>query len=211
MTQRDDILRDARSALHRSAGQAPGEPPVLRWNVPAVDQEERIRRFSEAVEKLAGKAHRVVSAADACACVSAILGGGTAVASHAPILHACGITALPGVRTAPDAEAPLRSLCAAADMGITGADYALAETGTLVLLSCAEEARMISLLPPVHLAVVAHDRILMNLDELFRILPHPDRQASSMVLITGSSRTADIEQILIRRVHGPGDLHALIL
>jgi L-lactate dehydrogenase complex protein LldG len=211
MTRRDDILRDVRTALHRSAGEAPGEAPEVRWDVPAADLEERIRRFSEAVEKLAGTVHRAASAADASACVSAILGSGSAVASHAPILHACGITALPGVRIAPDAEAPLRSLCAAADLGITGADYALAETGTLVLLSSAEEARMISLLPPVHLAVVARDRILTNLDELFRILPHPDRQASSMVLITGPSRTADIEQILIRRVHGPGDLHALIL
>jgi len=211
MTQRDDIFRNARTALQRAAGQPPGEAPEVRRYVPAADPEERIRRFSEALEKLAGRAHRVSSAAEARACVSATLGGGTAVASRAPILRACGITALPGVRTAPDAEAPLRSLCAAADLGITGADYALAETGTLVLLSTAEEARMISLLPPVHLAVVASDRILMNLDELFHLLPNPDLQTSSMVLITGPSRTADIEQILIRRVHGPGDLHAVIL
>ncbi len=209
--QRDDILREVRTALHRTAGTPPCEAPSVRSDVPRVEQEDRIRRFCEAVEKLAGKAHRAASGADACAYVTAILGGGTAVASNAPILSACGITALPGVRTGLKAEEPLRSLCAAADLGITGADYALADTGTLVLLSSAEEARMISLLPPVHLAVLSRDRILTNLDELFSILPRPDQKTSSMVLITGPSRTADIEQILIRRVHGPGDLHTLIL
>lgn len=209
--RRDDILGDVRSALQRSAGQAPAEAPAVRSEVPSVDQEERIRRFCEAVEKLAGRAQPVASGADAGAYVSALLGSGTAVASNAPILSACGITALPGVRTGLNAEQPLRTLCAAADLGITGADYALADTGSLVMLSSIEQARMISLLPPVHLAVISRDRILTNLDELFRVVPRPDQLTSSMVLITGPSRTADIEQILIRRVHGPGDLHVLIL
>jgi L-lactate dehydrogenase complex protein LldG len=211
MTPRDDILRDVRTALRRTAGQAAGSPPPVRSLVPALDREERIRRFCEAVAALDGTTHRAASGADACAYVSALLGGGAAVASNAPILGTCGITALPGVHAGSDAENLLRSQCAAADLGITGAYYALAETGSLVMLSSAEETRMISLLPPVHLAVVARDQILMNLDELLRILPNPDQLTSSMILITGPSRTADIEQILIRRVHGPGDLHVLIL
>ncbi len=209
--RRDDILKDVRAALQRSAGQPPGEVPAVRSVVPAVDPEERIRIFCEALEKLAGKPQRVASESDACNYVSALLGSGSAVASNAPILTACGITALPGVRTGPKEEQSLRALCAAADLGITGADYALADTGSLVLLSSVEEARMISLLPPVHLAVLARDRILANLDELFRVVSRPDLLSSSMLLITGPSRTADIEQILIRRVHGPGDLHVLIL
>lgn len=208
---REDILGDIRAGLRRTVGQAPGEAPSARLEVPVVDLEQRIRHFCAAVEKLAGKVHCAGSRADACAYVTVLLGAGTAVASQAPILEACGISGLPGVRTGPVEEAPLRKLCAAADLGITGADYALADTGSLVLLSSAEEARMISLLPPVHLAVVSRDRILTNLDELFRVLPHPEASASSMLLITGASRTADIEQILIRRVHGPGDLHILIL
>ncbi len=79
----------------------------------------------------------------------------------------------------------------------------LADTGTLVMLSSAEEARMISLLPPLHLAVVPRDRILTGLDGLFTVLPNPGDKTSSMVLITGPSRTTDIEMILIRGVHGP--------
>ncbi len=96
-------------------------------------------------------------------------------------------------------------------MGVTSADYCLADTGTLVMLSSREEARLISLLPPIHIAVVLRERILSGLDELFTVLSQPAEQSSSMVLITGPSRTADIEQILVRGVHGPGEIHVVIV
>ena len=95
--------------------------------------------------------------------------------------------------------------------GITSATYALADTGTLVLLASAAEARMISLLPPIHIAVVPSSRMLSSLDELLTILPCAAEQTSSMVLITGPSRTGDIEQILVRGVHGPGDIHVILV
>ena len=55
------------------------------------------------------------------------------------------------------------------------------------------------------------ERILTGLDELFTILPRPADQTSSMVLITGPSRTADIEQILVRGVHGPGQISVIVV
>ena len=79
------------------------------------------------------------------------------------------------------------------------------------MLASPQEARLISLLPPVHVAVVPAERILSGLDELFTVLPHPAVQSSSMVLITGPSRTADIEQILVRGVHGPGEIHVVVV
>jgi L-lactate dehydrogenase complex protein LldG len=79
------------------------------------------------------------------------------------------------------------------------------------MLSSAEEARMISLLPPVHIAVVHKSKLLSGLDELFTALPEPAERTSSMVLITGPSRTADIEQILVRGVHGPGEMHVVLV
>jgi L-lactate dehydrogenase complex protein LldG len=208
---RDKVLHKVRTALGRSAGQAPGEAPPVRLRIPQVEADARIASMCAQVEALAGKTHRALTPEGACACVAAIIGGRTAVASNAPYLQTCGITALVGVRAGITDRAELRALCATADFGITSADYALADTGSLVILSSPAEARLISLLPPAHIAVLPRERILTGLDELFSILPNPAEQSSSMVLITGSSRTADIEQFLVRGVHGPGTIHVVVV
>jgi len=208
---RESILQKVRTSLQRSAGHPPGEIPAIRLYKSEADPEGRILQFCKAVDALAGQAYCAASNADACAYISSLLGGRSSIASNAPFLRECGIAALAGVQTGLAVEEEVRRLCAAADFGITGADYALADTGTLVMLASGKEARMISLLPPVHIAVIPKDRILPSLDDLFLLVPRPDQTTSSMVLITGPSRTADIEQILIRGVHGPGELHVVII
>jgi L-lactate dehydrogenase complex protein LldG len=70
---------------------------------------------------------------------------------------------------------------------------------------------MISLVPPAHIALIPRECILTGLDELVTLVPLPADRTSSMVLITGPSRTADIEQILLRGVHGPGEIHVVIV
>ena len=208
---RENVLHKVRTALGRSAGQPAAPVPPVRLRVPEMDVASRIARFSEALDALAGKAYRASSVDDARAYVAALVEGKTAVASNSPYLAECGITALAGVRTGFTAEPELRQLCATADFGITSADYALADTGTLVLLSSPREARMISLVPPAHIALIQRECILTGLDELVTLLPLPADRTSSMVLITGPSRTADIEQILLRGVHGPGEIHVVIV
>jgi L-lactate dehydrogenase complex protein LldG len=211
LMSRDAILHRVRTALGRGAGQAIPEAPPVRIRVPEIGAEARIASMLARVEALAGEAVRVDTPADARAWVAAAIEGQQAVASNAPFLAECGISELPGVRCGLTAESELRRLCAATDVGITSADYALADTGTLVMLSSPHEARLISLLPPAHIAVVPSGRILSGLDELFATVPLPAEQTSSMVLITGPSRTADIEQILVRGVHGPGKLAVVVV
>jgi L-lactate dehydrogenase complex protein LldG len=167
--------------------------------------------FLRAIEALAGRTLRAHSAEDARQYAEKLVAGRQAVASNCPILREYGVAALTGVQTGFADEASLRQACADAHVGITSADYALADTGTIVLLSSASEARMISLLPLVHLAVVPASHILTGLDELLTILPDPGEQTSSMVLITGPSRTADIELTLVRGVHGPGEIHVVVV
>jgi L-lactate utilization protein LutC len=208
---RDYILHKVRTALGRSAGQMPTETPAARIKIPEMDLESRIRTFFSCIEKLSGKTYRAASPEDARAYVAQLVEGKTAVASNAPLLAECAITGISGVSTGFRNEPELRDACSTAEFGITSADYALADTGTLVMLSSAEEARMISLLPPVHIAIVGISRLLTGLDELFTTLPEPAERTSSMVLITGPSRTADIEQILIRGVHGPGEIHVVLI
>jgi len=204
---RDSILHRIRTAVGRSAGQPPSDPPPVRIRVPRVPLEARIASTIARVEALAGKALRT---SDPLGYVAQAIAGKSAVASNAPFLAECGITTLPGVRSGITDHEELRELCAVADIGITSADYVLADTGSLVMLSSQREARLISLLPPAHLAVVRRESILTGLDELLSILPTPAAVTSSMVLITGPSRTADIEQILVRGVHGPGHITVVI-
>jgi L-lactate dehydrogenase complex protein LldG len=176
-----------------------------------MDGELYAQTFVQRFEQLAGKAFIVLDAAAVVPQIASLLVGKRVVASNAPFLETCGITRLPQVQSRFTDRDALRDACAAADIGITSADYALAETGTLVMLSSQQEARLVSLLPPVHVAIIPRSRILANLDELLSLLPKPAEQTSSMVLITGPSRTADIEQILVRGVHGPGEIYAVIV
>jgi L-lactate dehydrogenase complex protein LldG len=208
---KDYVLHKVRTALARSAGQPTSPAPPVRLRVPEVSVSTRIESLVNRVAALAGKTYLAQTPAAACAYVTDRVTGKTAVASNAPLLRECGITDLPSVRSGLFKRDQLRDVCASADFGITSADYALADTGSLVMLSSPAEARLISLLPPVHIAVVSRERILTGLDELLTILPYPAEQTSSMVLITGPSRTADIEQILVRGVHGPGEIHVIVV
>jgi len=208
---RENILHRVRTGLGRGAGLAISEPPAVRLRVPQVDVETRIATMLRRVEALAGKTHRAPTMEDARAFVEAALAGRGAVASNAPYLAECGIPSLAGVKSGIHDREELRAICATIGVGITSANYALADTGSLVMLSSAAEARMISLLPPAHIAILPADRILTGLDELFTVLPHPAEITSSMVLITGPSRTGDIEQILVRGVHGPGELTVVVV
>jgi len=105
---------------------------------------------------------------------------------------------------------------ALADIGVSGVDYALADTGPLVLLARKGEARSISLLPPVHIAVIKPEQVLSGLGDLFPLL-RGDAEAegrglsSAITFITGPSRTADIELTLVVGVHGPQQLHVVLL
>jgi len=206
---REAVLHKVRTALGRAPGQSPGEPPAVRIRILKIGIEQRIQQFREAIEKLNGKAYQADSKLDARAYAERLLAGKRGVASSAPFLMECGIPSISGVVSGLTDRLALREACATCDIGITSADYALADTGTLVMLSSAEEARMISLLPPCHLAVVPRERLLTGLDELLDLLPVPSDRSSSMVLVTGPSRTADIEQILVRGVHGPGEIHVV--
>jgi L-lactate dehydrogenase complex protein LldG len=95
-----------------------------------------------------------------------------------------------------------------ADVGITGVAAAVAETGSLVCTSGPQQWRGLSLIPPVHVAIVRADQIVPDLlDVLATANPDPP---AALTLISGPSKTADIEGILITGVHGPGHVHVVV-
>jgi L-lactate dehydrogenase complex protein LldG len=93
--------------------------------------------------------------------------------------------------------------------GVSTALYGLAETGSVVLAASPEEPRARSLLPDVHVTLLHEDRILLGLDELFAALG--GNLPSALAIVTGPSRSADIEQKLAVGVHGPGEVHVVLL
>jgi len=93
--------------------------------------------------------------------------------------------------------------------GVSTALYGLADTGSVVLAASPQEPRRNSLLPDVHVTLLLEDRILPGLDELFAVLGAD--LPSSLAIVTGPSRSADIEQKLAVGVHGPREVHVVLI
>jgi L-lactate dehydrogenase complex protein LldG len=96
------------------------------------------------------------------------------------------------------------------DVGITTAQAAIAETGTLVLDSAGEHHRLVSLVPPVHIAIVDAATIYATLGETLTMLQSGKELSPAITFITGPSRTGDIELTLTIGVHGPQELYVII-
>jgi len=111
----------------------------------------------------------------------------------------------------------LREAFIRADLGISGANIAIASTGSLVIVTNEGNADLTTTLPPVHVAVVGIEKIVPTLGDATRILEVLARNATGQKfstyvgMITGPSRTADIELTLTTGVHGPKEVHVVLL
>lgn len=233
MTTRDEMLARVRNALGRSNSSsnfAPLPPLDLSGVMPALTPEEYQSRFEAEFDKVGGVAHTVKSPQELMEVLQQILEtteSPSVALSGNPLLKELGLasrlTALQKMQvtswcsTADGASVPAFNQASfAAAAGITGVDFALAETGTLVLTSATERVQVASLAPPTHIALYRRSQLVGSLDEALARLPISTSQTSpsagrSVVLITGTSRTADIEQILVRGVHGPRAIHAILV
>jgi len=100
---------------------------------------------------------------------------------------------------------------AAAAVGLTWADGAMAATGTIMELAAPAKGRLVSLLPPVHVAVVAADTVVADRGVAFRRLAEREEGFTCAAFITGPSRTADIQNDMTIGVHGPGRTVAVLV
>ena len=97
------------------------------------------------------------------------------------------------------------------EAGITSAAGAIAETGALILWPSQKEPRLMSIVPPIHIAVLKADTIHNTLSEVMQKENWPAKMPTNVVLVSGPSKTADIEMTLAFGVHGPKELIVLIL
>ncbi|HWG85007.1 MAG TPA: LUD domain-containing protein [Deinococcales bacterium] len=200
---RERFLARVRQALGRDPrAPVPGPPPAPARS-PALPAAELAQRFALSLEATLGKAHPVAGPGEARDVLRALLAGagGYARTAH-PVLDELGLDDLAGeldVPALPPSEA---------EWAVSGCEYAVAATGTVVL--SAEFGRAVTLLPPKHLVVVRAGQVLPDLNDLYlELAARPLPGAWGMH--SGPSRSADIEQTMALGVHGPGVVHALIL
>ena len=153
--------------------------------------------FKENVESVAGHCVITTDVADVLRQIIADLGAQRVAVSDAPELVGFGV--VPGASELFDFE-----------VGITTAQAAIAETGTIVLDSSRERNRLVSVVPPVHIAIVAASRIYATLADVLAMLQSGKELSPAITFITGPSRTADIELTLTIGVHGPQELYVII-
>lgn len=115
------------------------------------------------------------------------------------------------------ARRELRQAFIDADIGISGANIAIAETGGIVIVANEGNDRLVTTLPPVHIAVVGYEKLVPSLDDAAAILKvlsksgTGQKQTAYVSFITGPSRTADIEKTLTLGAHGPKELHIIFV
>lgn len=212
MSSREQILGRLRQRK-RLPFPASESPQTHRPVVPLSDQSPAAlqARFIEEAQKAGCLVHEAGSPEAAIAAILAIVGEDTAVSAwdldHIP---------LPGLAEALDAANISRvAQDGGVRVGLTGVDAALAATGSVVVVSGNGRFRAASLLPPIHIAVVAAGQIVPDLESWWAAEKaaglEQTRRHSNIVVITGPSRTADIAMQLVMGMHGPHTLHFLLL
>jgi L-lactate dehydrogenase complex protein LldG len=188
------------------------QPPVPEHDqlgLPPVAPDGLSGLFAENISAVGGRVRVVGDLSGAMEAVQAViddLGPKRIAVSDSPLLD----RVLDGLQT--DAEI-LRKASAGelftCDVGITGAQFAIAETGTLVLESEEEFARLTSLVPDVHVCVVDGHRLRETMAEILDEMSQ--KLSPAVTFITGPSRTSDIELTVAIGVHGPRELYVIIV
>ena len=140
--------------------------------------------------------------------VSADPGGARAVWADGPFLAGADRVTLARELPGVDFEVT-RAAAAAAKVGITDADWMVAQTGTLATAADRVAGRLAAMLPAIHVALVPGDRLVPDLAALLQRLSPAN--ARYLALVTGPSRTADIERVLTIGVHGPARLVVVVV
>lgn len=104
-----------------------------------------------------------------------------------------------------------REAAAGADIGLSTAECAIAETGSLVLTSGPGRGRSVTLLPPTYVAVIAVDQILSTVPEAIEKYAGDGGVPANVCFHTGPSRSGDIEMTLVTGMHGPGDVRVILV
>lgn len=196
----------ARLAAAQRTALIPTSPVVSPRTVAGHAAAECLERFRLELQLLGVECHIEASAEAVRSRVRELMQGKRSLAWDAAHLPYDVASVLQGAMSG----AASKDAQAQTEVGVTGCLAAIAETGSLALVSGPGRSRSVSLLPPVHLAVVRRDLLVFSMGEFFRMHARTLDNAASCTFVTGPSRTADIELTLTLGVHGPGKLVVVV-
>ncbi len=217
---REEILRKLRAAPQKEPAPRPAVPSLneLSW-----DEEEMIRRFTEHLTEQTGSVYHVkdyAAAADKLAEIVVAEQITKVIVSTDDVVTSMDLPSwgwTHGVevlqpRAFEDRYAFKHAVFEEAQAGITGADYAIAETGTLVLVHDKNQPRLISLAPATHIAIVPVERLRPVYESATdRIFGDESRPPGQVTFTTGPSMTADIQGVQFKGMHGPKKIFVILV
>lgn len=219
---RTAILQSIRQHLAESVVHNTGDKPsTLNLDTKSEDEKQRVvidsgvEMFCQKLESLGGHCIVVKGETEARQALNRIIADLKSSLQRSPRIALSDAPLLSRLARAVEVSGITISPCVddlfAYDVGITTAQAAIAETGTLVLESDQERHRLVSLLPPVHIAVVDAADVCATLGEALKLVRRDGSEMSrAITFITGPSRTADIELTLTIGVHGPKELYVIV-
>ena len=215
---RDEILGRLRSSAHGRVAARPPEPSLSEITL---DREEMVSRFAAELGAQTGVTHRAAGDGDIeriLAEIASAEGIRTVMASSYTLhpgldlrrwgsLHGVVVTAREDYET----REAFRDAAFSADAGITSADFAVAETGTLGIVFKKDQPRLVSIAPPVHVAIVPVENLYPIYETVIeKVFRHAGDIPSQFCFITGPSATADIQAIPFKGMHGPSRVHVIL-
>lgn len=204
------MIENIRCSLGRTTQAPLSRRPAIYESRAPVSMDTEAEHFLEEVNKLSGVSRKLSPSGidDALEVLVKEQDIRTATVWETPALRQLGITEILnslGVDLIPpNADKHEMATC---DLGVTEADYLLAETGTLVLKSSVQKPRAVSLLPRIHLAIIRPEMLRADMHQVFA----EAKDHHYLVFITGPSRTADIELTVTLGVHGPKNLYVWLI
>lgn len=203
---------DALRERHRPARRAPH--PGARDDVvrQVAAGQDLVACFSHSATRMGCKLHAATSESVAACVVRLLVDFGARSIWLDPLLTDLRFDGFAIARDLPPPAGPARDdALFDIDAAVTGVTLAIAETGSLVCESGPRRPRGATLIPPLHIAVVRVEQIVPDVADAIASLAGRPQQPANAVLITGPSKTADVEGVLVTGVHGPAQVHVVLL